>query len=149
MPPTLPQYAQSKPKSTQPLDLYRVSPPTRAPSLHHHRCPSSIREAKYGETQNTRSSHAAPQPLTISLHGCFTIQAVFKDTHVTFGLAPCWGLSQRLQRIVGASRAQMLSYTSRKLTAKVHERLHPSGMHPTPHCAAPRCDAFSPMRSLL
>jgi len=33
----------------------------------------------------------------------------FRDTHVKFGLAPCWGLSQRLQRRVGPGRAQMVS----------------------------------------
>lgn len=39
-------------------------------------------------------------------------KAVFMDTHVKFGLAPCWGLSQRLSRLVGYGRAQMMSYTA-------------------------------------
>lgn len=36
----------------------------------------------------------------------------FKDTHVKFGLAPCWGLSQKLQRRVGPGRAKLASFTA-------------------------------------
>lgn len=36
----------------------------------------------------------------------------FKDTHVKFGLAPCWGLSQRLQRRVGPGRASYVSFSA-------------------------------------
>ena len=39
----------------------------------------------------------------------------FRDTHVKFGLAPCWGLSQRLQRRVGQGRASLASYTARRI----------------------------------
>ena len=31
----------------------------------------------------------------------------FRDTHVKFGLAPCWGLSQKLQRRIGPGRAKL------------------------------------------
>jgi len=41
----------------------------------------------------------------------------FRDTHVKFGLAPCWGLSQKLQRKVGPGRAKLISLTARKVTA--------------------------------
>jgi len=34
---------------------------------------------------------------------------VFRDTHCKFGLAPCWGLSQRLSLRVGPGRARLLS----------------------------------------
>lgn len=34
---------------------------------------------------------------------------VFRDTHCKFGLAPCWGLSQRLPQRVGPGRAKYLS----------------------------------------
>jgi enoyl-CoA hydratase len=37
----------------------------------------------------------------------------FADTHAKFGLRPSWGMSQRLIRMVGVSRARELSYTSR------------------------------------
>mmetsp|Transcript_48567 Transcript_48567/g.146482 ORF Transcript_48567/g.146482 Transcript_48567/m.146482 type:complete len:293 (-) Transcript_48567:247-1125(-) len=42
----------------------------------------------------------------------------FRDTHVKFGLAPCWGLSQRLQRRVGPGRAALASYTARPVDAE-------------------------------
>lgn len=42
---------------------------------------------------------------------------VFRDTHVKFGLAPCWGLSQRLQRKVGPGRAKMISLSACKVKA--------------------------------
>jgi len=43
----------------------------------------------------------------------------FRDTHVKFGLAPCWGLSQKLQRRVGPGRAKLISYSAMPVTAKV------------------------------
>ncbi|KAJ1480587.1 ClpP/crotonase-like domain-containing protein [Baffinella frigidus] len=44
-------------------------------------------------------------------------KASFCDTHVKFGLAPCWGLSQKLPRLIGPSRAALLSYSAGKLDA--------------------------------
>lgn len=41
----------------------------------------------------------------------------FRDTHVKFGLAPCWGLSQRLQTRVGKGRASLISYTANPVSA--------------------------------
>lgn len=43
---------------------------------------------------------------------------VFRDTHVKFGLAPCWGLSQKLQRKVGPGRAKLASFTAMPIPAK-------------------------------
>lgn len=34
---------------------------------------------------------------------------VFCDTHCKFNLAPCWGLSQKLQRRIGVGRAKLMS----------------------------------------
>jgi len=34
---------------------------------------------------------------------------VFRDTHCKFNLAPCWGLSQKLQRRIGPGRAKIIS----------------------------------------
>ena len=46
----------------------------------------------------------------------------FRDTHVKFGLAPCWGLSQRLSRRIGPGRARLVSLTARTVNAHVaHE----------------------------
>lgn len=41
----------------------------------------------------------------------------FKDTHVKFGLAPCWGLSQKLQRLVGPNRAKYISLSATSVAA--------------------------------
>ena len=39
-------------------------------------------------------------------------KARFRDTHTTFGIAPCWGLSQKLPRLVGPQRAKFISFTA-------------------------------------
>ena len=36
----------------------------------------------------------------------------FRDTHVKFGLAPCWGLSQKLARRIGPGRAKIVSLSA-------------------------------------
>jgi enoyl-CoA hydratase/carnithine racemase len=43
-------------------------------------------------------------------------QAKIGDTHAKFGLRPTWGMSQRLVRAVGITRARELSYTARTFT---------------------------------
>lgn len=45
-------------------------------------------------------------------------EARLGDTHAKFGLRPSWGMSQRLIRMVGVSRARELSYTSRTFTGE-------------------------------
>ncbi|KAL9182947.1 hypothetical protein ACHAXT_004226 [Thalassiosira profunda] len=46
----------------------------------------------------------------------------FRDTHVKFGLAPCWGLSQKLSRRIGPGRAKIVSFTARPVrAAAAHE----------------------------
>ena len=40
-------------------------------------------------------------------------EATWGDTHAKWGLRPTWGMSQRLVRAVGISRARELSYTAR------------------------------------
>lgn len=44
--------------------------------------------------------------------------ARFADTHARVGLMPSWGLSQVLQRVIGAYRARDLSFTGRFLDAE-------------------------------
>ena len=44
-------------------------------------------------------------------------QARFADTHARVGVVPGWGLSQRLPRLIGISRAKELSLTGNYLTA--------------------------------
>lgn len=49
-------------------------------------------------------------------------EAKFADTHGRVGLMPVWGLSQKLPRIIGASRAKELSLTGNYLDAGTAER---------------------------
>ena len=48
--------------------------------------------------------------------------ARFADTHARVGIMPGWGLSQKLSRIVGISRAKELSFTGNFLDAATAER---------------------------
>ena len=48
--------------------------------------------------------------------------ARFADTHVRMGVVPGWGLSQRLARLIGASRGRELSFTGKYLDAETAER---------------------------
>ena len=45
-------------------------------------------------------------------------KARFADTHVRMGVVPGWGLSQRLARLIGASRAKQLSFTGNYIDAE-------------------------------
>ncbi len=49
-------------------------------------------------------------------------EAKFADTHVRMGVVPGWGLSQRLARLIGSSRAKQLSFTGNYLDAETAER---------------------------
>ena len=44
-------------------------------------------------------------------------QARFADTHARLGLAPMWGLSQRLPRLIGPARAKQMSLTGAFISA--------------------------------
>ena len=48
--------------------------------------------------------------------------AKFADTHARVGIMPGWGLSQKLSRMIGISRAKELSFTGNFLTAETAER---------------------------
>ncbi len=43
-------------------------------------------------------------------------EAKFADTHAKWGLRPTWGMSQRLIRMVGVSRARELTYTAQPIS---------------------------------
>jgi|AntAceMinimDraft_5_1070358.scaffolds.fasta_scaffold63619_1 enoyl-CoA hydratase len=47
--------------------------------------------------------------------------AKFRDTHCLVGVVPCWGLSQKLSRVVGPSRARLASLTAAVIDAKQAE----------------------------
>ena len=48
--------------------------------------------------------------------------ARFADTHARVGIVPGWGLSQKLSRMIGISRAKELSFTGNFLDAETAER---------------------------
>lgn len=48
--------------------------------------------------------------------------ARFADTHARVGIMPGWGLSQKLSRLIGISRAKELSFTGNFLEAKTAEQ---------------------------
>jgi enoyl-CoA hydratase len=48
--------------------------------------------------------------------------AKFADTHARVGIMPGWGLSQKLSRLIGISRAKELSFTGNFLDADTAER---------------------------
>ena len=45
-------------------------------------------------------------------------QASFADTHVLMGVVPGWGLSQRLAKLIGVSRAKQMSFTGNYIDAE-------------------------------
>ena len=49
-------------------------------------------------------------------------RAKFADTHARVGILPGWGLSQKLPRLIGASRAKELSFSGHFLLAEEAER---------------------------
>jgi enoyl-CoA hydratase len=46
----------------------------------------------------------------------------FADTHARVGILPGWGLSQKLSRVIGPSRAKMVSFTGNYISADEAER---------------------------
>lgn len=48
--------------------------------------------------------------------------ARFADTHARVGIVPGWGLSQKLSRLIGTSRAKELSFTGNFIDAETSER---------------------------
>lgn len=50
-------------------------------------------------------------------------EAKFGDTHARWGLRPTWGMSQRLPRTVGLSKARLLSFTAETIDGREAERI--------------------------
>jgi enoyl-CoA hydratase len=81
---------------------------------------------------------AFPRPIIVAINGVavtggFELALVgdvllassnarFADTHARMGIMPGWGLSQKLPRIIGASRAKEMSFTGNFIGAEQAER---------------------------
>ena len=102
-------------------DLAAIAEHAPAPSAHF-------------EAETIDALEALPQPTIARLHGhCFTgglelalgcdiLMAAestkLGDTHGQWGLAPIWGMSVRLPRRIGLSRAKELMFTSRRINGR-------------------------------
>jgi enoyl-CoA hydratase len=92
--------------------------------------PTALGDA--GDFLNTPARAAMPKVVIAKINGfCFTgglelalgcdlivaaDEAKLADTHAKWGLRPTWGMSQRLIRLIGPTRARELSYTARTFT---------------------------------
>ena len=80
-----------------------------------------------------------PQPIIGQIHGhCYTgateLMMFFDiniaaedlkigDTHAKWGILPTWGMTQRLPRLVGISKAKELSFTCKPISGKEAEKI--------------------------
>ncbi|MBK4738729.1 enoyl-CoA hydratase [Noviherbaspirillum pedocola] len=81
-------------------------------------------------------------------------EACFSDTHARVGILPGWGLSQKLSRIVGPSRAKELAFSGNFMSAKeavargLVSRIVPAeGLLPEARCLA--ADMLSALPEML
>ncbi len=66
-------------------------------------------------------------------------EAVFGDTHARVGIAPGWGLSQKLPRLIGICRATELSFTGNFMGAAQAERWGLVNRVVAPEALLPTC----------
>lgn len=69
--------------------------------------------------------------------------ARFGDTHARVGVLPGWGLSQRLQRMIGINRARELSFTGNFLSAEKAESWGLVNRVVSPDELLPTCEALA------
>jgi enoyl-CoA hydratase len=69
--------------------------------------------------------------------------AVFGDTHARVGIVPGWGLSQKLPRLIGISRAKELSFTGNFIGAEQAERWGLVNHVVAPEALLPTCQSLA------
>jgi enoyl-CoA hydratase len=69
--------------------------------------------------------------------------ARFADTHARVGIAPGWGLSQKLSRLIGIGRAKELSFSGNFLDAQTAERWGLVNRVVEPEALLPACLALA------
>lgn len=69
--------------------------------------------------------------------------AKFADTHARVGVLPGWGLSQKLPRLIGLSRAKELSFTGNFMDAQQAERWGLVNRVVDPDALMPTCRALA------
>jgi enoyl-CoA hydratase len=70
-------------------------------------------------------------------------RAVFGDTHARVGIVPGWGLSQKLPRMIGISRAKELAFTGNFIDAEQAERWGLVNRVTSPEELLPTCRALA------
>jgi enoyl-CoA hydratase len=89
------------------------------------RSPVAAIEAFEGPVIGAINGHAITGGFELAL-ACDVLiastRAVFGDTHARVGIVPGWGLSQKLPRRIGISRAKELSFTGNFIDAEQAER---------------------------
>jgi enoyl-CoA hydratase len=70
-------------------------------------------------------------------------EARFADTHARVGIAPGWGLSQRLPRLIGVARAKELHFTGNYIDAAMAERWGLVNRVVAPEQLLPTCEALA------
>ena len=69
--------------------------------------------------------------------------AKFIDTHARVGLVSGWGLSQRLQRIIGVNRARELHFTGNPLSAELADKWGLVNRVVAPEALMAECEALA------
>lgn len=127
-------------------------------------------DASSGDADPVAAMAACPKPILgaingVAITGGFEValacdvlvastNARFADTHARVGILPGWGLSQKLSRLIGISRAKELSLTGNFLSAEeaadwglVNRVVEPDEL--LPHCRALAADMLSCPRPMV
>jgi enoyl-CoA hydratase len=103
------------------FDLKELSQSTGGPANEADNTMARAMEAFGGPIIGAINGHAVTGGFELAL-ACDVLiaseNARFADTHARVGILPGWGLSQRLPRLIGLSRAKQISFTGRPVFAR-------------------------------